>query len=1651
MSVKPTDCYDELVHERVDVTLIFPNVARITCTAGTSADVYDVLKYFIVSHFSETRVLSHESIYARTHIFCGTKPLKREPIPLSLYGIKNGTTLEIRVFGLLGGSKSSSSSSTADKIFLPTYTHIQECEQVVLKKYKLQSLSTFFHKDEIVSDYALQLIEDVGILAYHMMTASSKSDYAIAALNFAKLRSTGPIVRHKLVKELVEMMEAAFLTHELQSGYESVEAGFNKARSFINDYDAFRKGPLVKKLYKLTMYCLANELFSGAGLTLTKLNYSRLAQEALKREYHMGPSFVQCLLDTTLFLCEQGLQCVKLGSIEPLIHCATEYQKWFDAAIDLQVKSKCLANPKPHGFTKFEFLRDLSAAIEKGEAISKFSTNLGFEEKKLVRNILSTLKMLQADCITKGAAQKTRKAPFSILVYAGSSVGKSTFTDILFTYHGKIAGLPEGSEYRYAVNFADEYQSGFTTSQWCWLIDDVGFQHPNAAQGIDSSLMNVIQANNNAAYVTNQADLPDKGRIPMWCEQVIGTTNVKHLNAPYYFSNPLAVQRRFPFIVELAPKPQFAKDGVMLDGQKVDLVGENEYPDWWNIIVWRVIPQAGQPIGNQRADHEKVLETGDITTFLMWYHKTWKLYDDQQNKVLEGNAKFDGIKLCDCHYVPTKMCPDLRSFSLQAEMDSPCYIRDGRAFPYPSCQDKHGVTRYFETKKERNDFINTEMNVSEDEVSYSLQEMADVSIQMYHNARGLAAAWSDGWYQYCMAYAIQCGLYLFLEFTIFRSCVGWFYTFPVCRNLIWSFIKSSTRDSRVIMHMFGFMGAQAQRRIGKIPFLVTMAGVLTTGLATYKLATWMFSGVKQHSDPNMRAQRASVGTKPTPCEERGSNVWYKDDYVLASSDVPPASKSNALQVGVVTDFVSKQVAKLHCYNDTGGMFVQTIVCVKGQIYVANNHGIPKIENMRVRFSQYAEDGVSGNMEMTIQQSQIHRYPDKDLCFIRFTNLVPKRGIIMYLSATKLQGQFTGNMLTRLMDGSIKNRIVNRCVSMRAYVDEFKQTMDLWECTVDEPTVNGDCGSPVIAATPLGPVIVGIHTLGNGGAFSLAIPLSRVDVDEALKLFPTTVVSGTPQLSAPSAKRSLGDLSAKSTFRYMEEGTAEVLGSFAGWKNSSKSRVQNSIICDAVCDQLNISVQHGAPKMGGWQPWRKAATELVKPTTLVNEDILDKCVEAFKQDIMEGLPAKEWNLIEVYDLPTATNGAAGIKYVDSINKSTSIGAPWRKSKKNFLVDDPTEELPEGVKYTQEVLDRVADIERVYKEGERAMPVYSAQMKDEAMKFKKIQENKLRVFMMAPGDWSLVVRKYFLSCVRVIQRNKTLFESGPGTNAQSLEWQRIGEYLTKFGVDKMIAGDYAAFDKSMPPVVILGAFKILIWMCQQGGFTDEDISVCLGISYDVAFPLVDFNGDLVQLFGSNPSGQPLTVIINGLANSLYMRYGYTVNNPQEECVTFKSNVALMTYGDDNAMGVSKNVPWFNHTRLQNTMADIGIKYTMADKEAESVPYIPFKDVSFLKRTWRWDSDMGCYLAPLEEASIHKMLTVNVASKSICAEAQAIATIESAISEWFFHGKDVYEARCADMLRVVMRCGLSAWTTKNTFPEWETLKKRFFDNSKNVPTVL
>eukprot|EP01084_Bolivina_argentea_P230512 388879_1 len=127
-------------------------------------------------------------------------------------------------------------------------------------------------------------------------------------------------------------------------------------------------------------------------------------------------------------------------------------------------------------------------------------------------------------------------------------------------------------------------------------------------------------------------------------------------------------------------------------------------------------------------------------------------------------------------------------------------------------------------------------------------------------------------------------------------------------------------------------------------------------------------------------------------------------------------------------------------------------------------------------------------------------------------------------------------------------------------------------------------------------------------------------------------------------------------------------------------------------------------------------------------------------------------------------------------------------------------------------------------------------------------------------------------------------------------------------------------------------------------------------------------------------------------------------------------------------------------------------MADKVSASVPYIPFSEVSFLKRTFVYNQECGQYLAPIDEASISKSLHNVMKRKGSDTLPEKISAdaLVNAGREYFRHGEAVYTQRTAELDKVRIECDLTTHAGKfptgseavNEYKDMIARPKRFFD---------
>ncbi len=1518
-------------------------------------------------------------------------------------------------------------------------------------------------------EFVGKLSEDITWTISLISRAKSYGQVFDYLLNFMKLRS------NKRVFTIDNIVKA---THKVFNFFKSLfgsllpqssESPFGFLKKIVDKYDEVKNSTLFKKMYKFIMYLLCNTLIGSKDFceNLFKKLYIDVSE---RKKFHMGPDFLRTIVDTIHYVCETGYQCFKRGSFDHIFHSGDKYREWIDNAHDLRRKSNFLTNPEPHGFSRYEFLGLLAKAIEEGDSICKHATLAGREEATIVKHMLSELKFIRGTELTKKAAAEPRRAPFALLLYGGSSVGKSILTDSLMEYYGKLHKLPTDPEYIYTRNPVDPHWNLFNTQCWGLKLDDIAFLDPKVVQGGDPSLLEMLMIINNVPFVPPQADLADKGRTPLISRFVVATTNTEHLNTVSQFSCPLAIQRRLPWIVDVKPKPEYAKDVSFLDPHKLPPPSEGEYPDYWIITLKRVVP------ANESREHQmaKIVEVQTFTSiypFLAWMGKESLAFLKSQDTALSVLDFVKSTDICEHCCFPESHC-------ICDEFPEP--EEDIQILPSPDiiicdccgCNEdecKVWCNRCFNMKGEcrcllpQSETVYQDLEVREDLVNEYVQRISPRPLPEL-DPHSVERYWIylNVWLYWHLSDAYLIFYLLILNFLSYLCSTTWpLLIIPIIlffsrffvnrvygqgRMLLW-ISKHALRyicvrlKAKLLVHELG----EKVRIIFDDPRMAIVRKVLPAvlvSLASVAVVRHLFSfSLEKQSVEELDLE--DIGETPVGNDET-KNPWYKDEFVLTKFDV---SEKTTSYNGLTPEKLD-EILLTNCVNFVmkfAGKKVETkAIGLGGHIYLTNAHSFPEGNFTLGVVNCLQRDGVTSNVQTLVTPSQVRIIKDRDVALVRLTCLPPKKNIIDLFCNESLKGRHKGYYLGRNADGTVFRRSVPDIRYEPLANNALLRNIPNWAGYAREPTQTGDCGSILISLSHRGPIILGIHFLGGGKEIAAAKITREFLLEEVRGFEPMLVQSGNPVLSAPGHPKELGALSKKSVFRYIEQGTLNVYGSFTGFRSSHKSSVKPTLMKEEM-EKLGYTCKFGAPNMSGWEPWRKSVLDNLEPTTTMNQDILHKCVEQFSKEIIEGLGPKDKEELKVYDVFTSVNGAAGVKFVDKMNRNTSMGFPWKKSKKYFMRPiAPVGELLDPVEMDSTVLDRVKDIIYKYRNGERACPVFCGNLKDEVVSERKVRDKKVRVFYGAPCDWSIVVRMYLLSFVRVLQKNTFVFEAAPGCNVHSKQWDEFYHYLTTFGEDRVVAGDFKGFDKRMGATLILAAFDIILNILRDAGYSDSDLLVVKGIAEDTAFALTDFNGDLVEFFGTNPSGHPLTVIINSLVNSLYMRYCYMLLNPGRECESFKRRVHLLTYGDDNIMNIHGDCPWFTHSSISRVLSTIGITYTMADKDAASVPYIDIKDATFLKRRWRFDKDVGLFVAPLEEESIIRSLMLCVESKSVPMELQCVDIMDSACREWFYYGRETFEDKRKMLQNLIEKCDLSIYKHPGELPTYEAILEGFWETS-------
>ncbi|AQP31142.1 non-structural polyprotein [Bat dicibavirus] len=771
------------------------------------------------------------------------------------------------------------------------------------------------------------------------------------------------------------------------------------------------------------------------------------------------------------------------------------------------------------------------------------------------------------------------------------------------------------------------------------------------------------------------------------------------------------------------------------------------------------------------------------------------------------------------------------------------------------------------------------------------------------------------------------------------------------------------------------------------------------------------------------------------------NPWKNAPQPIIAEKPKISHRCDSMTHAEVKDTIYKNTCFMTCKVNEK-KFSCDCVFIRSNVALVPNHIWTTFESAEAEFLRHGGNVIGGNFRAWISEAHSYHIPDTDFSLVWIPNGGDWKDIT-HLFPESFFKDGAATLVYKDKDGArvesglmYRNMTVRTALCTKGFVGA--------EYMTNMPTFVGLCMATLVSDS-VSNFIVGFHLAGKSGtSYGACGTLFKQQIEQAVCALKE--VSGVllckskgilPETIYDVQVCTSENVHPRSPLNFLPEKSNCLFYGECPGRASTYSKCKPTCISEIVEEVSGVPNYWGAPQFHKNYPWQASLAHSSNTSPGLPGELLSTACEDYLYDvrrIFSRIPSLKDEVRPLTD-EAIVNGIDGRRFIDRIVTNTSPGFPLGGAKSRFFTDiAPTETATcNRILDTQFWLE-ARKAEECYRKGQRYYAIFKGCLKDEPTLKTK---TKVRVFQAAPLAFSLLVRKYFLSIVRIMSLNPLESECAVGVNSQGPEWDQLARHMMKFGEDRILAGDYSKYDLRMPAQLIQSAFWILIQIAQQCGYSDDDIVIMEGIASDISLPLVAYNGDLIQLFGSNPSGHNLTVYINSIVNSLLLRCAYYdiegVASPH-----FSSRVAIMTYGDDVKGSVSPVLTKYNHLTVAEFLGKYDIVFTMPDKESVPTPFMSDKDADFLKRKNVFNDELGIYMGCLEEMSIYKSLHCVLASKSVTPREVAAMNIGGALREWFQYGRDYYDDKLKQMRLIAERANLT-----HMIPELEFSYDYLLDN--------
>jgi len=1533
-----------------------------------------------------------------------------------------------------------------------------------------------------VSPEVLNKVED--LVAYFLAAKDCTTTSGFLATTFLYLKTHyHESVANAAMTYITEYLDATF---DCQTGEIGVVAEKDKPKWLLLLKELQENWTLVirndgfKKISHVLSLCLALGLCDASDLDF-RVGGMKLFSIGAFTKQASAVDLIDAAFETIVYFAEGGYMCFERQSIKPLLYGNMENEEFEEAyakCLRCNEYARCGNLEKYENMSENDYEALLAKCIEKVNML--ITTCRGVVEKNILRRKLDTLRQWQATFRQTRVQGGLREAPYSIGVFGGTAVGKSTIANVLMVTTLLYNGYTATDDRVVTLNERDKFMSNYRSYTNGVLIDDIGNTKADFVEQAPTNLM--IQLVNNVRMYANMAEADMKGKVSVEPKVVIGTKNVKDTCATVYSNEPASITRRDRITLTCKVRPEYAVHD-MLNEDKVKARHPNGapvIPDFWHITVEKSFPIPNKTKGKAATVGWEVVEWNGkqlqdigLPELIRWIGQDSKKFYANQKDFVANNSNLAGkIVLCpECNFPKPDVCMcETPNYQVLHKMDSRCvtgYCTRCEAHHAEETDEEEVfdnqigeriVAAMIPKVRKWDRWWRPKIAYWTDEIEKKATETLLERLNWLENSRWVCwtnwipkewiekdwmknVVWftreSDlehrirrSYLNHLLAVTFVCSLACFVS----SWCVV-LLAFPLSgisgvveyeKKKLYTEVAADNEAMPKVFKMYRDKHVQWITRV-----CVAIAGL-------YALAQ-VWKAIKVMPSP----QGNIAPTSMVDIKERDEQVnpWAE----VHVSPMPCSDKSKTTTPDQLESKVFDNLCHMHIQVDDKGKerhFECDAFFPKSNVALVPQH-MWIADDVKAKFVRHDPTKIGGNFECFLYRRNSVDISNSDLSLVWVPNGGDWKDLTDYLPTTQFN-DVPARLIFKKPDGS---KALSKLKMECGMVDTFAASFFGAKYNLSFETFEGLCMAPLVTETK-GPLIGGFHLGGkNGETRGCSGLLLKGDLERAfeqLKKKPNVVLSK----SSGTIPTKLYDIQffestevhPKSPINFLPEGTnCKFYGQVKG-RASYHSDVEDTVISAYVEDVCGVPQKWGGPKFRKGWPWQASLQYSTKPSCGIEGSLLERAADDYLSAItkkLDEIPGLTLDVRPLTDMETVC-GRDGVRFIDKMPPNTSVGYPLSGPKSNFLTlcdpkDFPTHQCPAIL--DQRFWDHAREMEELYLKGERAYPIFKACLKDEPTKLTK---DKVRVFQGAPIALQLLVRKYYLPIARILSMLPLTSECAVGINAQGPEWDQLAKHVMRFGKDRILAGDYSKYDLRMPAQVMFGAFRIMMEIGRHCGYSERDLQIMEGIATDICYPLMAYNGDLIQHYGSNPSGQNLTVYINSIVNALLFRCAYYhTYKDREDIPDFNEVCSLITYGDDAKSSVHELFPEFNHITVAKFLEERDMKFTMPDKESEPTPYMTDEEADLLKRANKYSEDIGMIMGALDEDSIFKSLHAVLKSKAITREQQAMQNIDGALREWFAYGRDHYERRREQMKEIAKRADISHGCTVIHEPYDDRLK--------------